>query len=42
MTADDSADGMPGQAREKVLALGPALIVPGHGAPFVPSASTPV
>lgn len=29
-------------AREKVLALGPALIVPGHGAPFVPSASTPV
>lgn len=29
-------------AREKVLALGPALIVPGHGAPFTPSASTPV
>ncbi|TPQ22547.1 MBL fold metallo-hydrolase [Streptomyces sporangiiformans] len=29
-------------SREKVLALGPALIVPGHGAPFVPSSSTPV
>jgi glyoxylase-like metal-dependent hydrolase (beta-lactamase superfamily II) len=29
-------------AREKVLALGPALIVPGHGAPFEPSADTPV
>ena len=23
-------------SREAVLALGPALIVPGHGAPFVP------
>ncbi|WP_435859448.1 hypothetical protein [Streptomyces neyagawaensis] len=29
-------------AREKVLALGPALIVPGHGAPFAPSETTPV
>jgi glyoxylase-like metal-dependent hydrolase (beta-lactamase superfamily II) len=29
-------------ARQQVLALGPALIVPGHGAPFAPSASTPV
>ncbi|MDH6455233.1 MULTISPECIES: MBL fold metallo-hydrolase [unclassified Streptomyces] len=29
-------------AREKVLALGPALVVPGHGAPFVPSSSTPL
>ncbi|MCX4405903.1 MULTISPECIES: MBL fold metallo-hydrolase [unclassified Streptomyces] len=29
-------------AREKVLALNPALIVPGHGAPFVPSPSTPL
>ncbi|HKT03305.1 MAG TPA: MBL fold metallo-hydrolase [Rugosimonospora sp.] len=28
-------------SREMVLALGPALIVPGHGAPFVPSAGTP-
>lgn len=29
-------------AREKVLTLGPALIVPGHGAPFAPSESTPL
>lgn len=29
-------------ARKTVLALGPVLIVPGHGAPFVPSSSTPV
>ncbi|MDQ1013615.1 hypothetical protein [Streptomyces afghaniensis] len=29
-------------AREKVLALNPALIVPGHGAPFAPSPSTPL
>ncbi|MBZ3906287.1 MULTISPECIES: MBL fold metallo-hydrolase [Streptomyces] len=29
-------------AREKVLALDPVLIVPGHGAPFAPSASTPL
>lgn len=28
-------------ARQRVLALGPALIVPGRGAPFAPSASTP-
>jgi glyoxylase-like metal-dependent hydrolase (beta-lactamase superfamily II) len=28
-------------SREKVLALHPALIVPGHGAPFTPSADTP-
>jgi glyoxylase-like metal-dependent hydrolase (beta-lactamase superfamily II) len=30
------------ESREKVLALGPALIVPGHGAPFVPGSDTPV
>jgi len=29
-------------SRETVLGLRPALIVPGHGAPFVPTASTPV
>jgi len=29
------------QQRERVLALAPALVVPGHGAPFVVSASTP-
>ena len=29
-------------SRQRVLALAPALIVPGHGAPFVPDASTPV
>ncbi len=29
-------------ARQRVLALGPALVVPGHGAPFVPGPSTPV
>ncbi|WP_369227916.1 MBL fold metallo-hydrolase [Streptomyces sp. R39] len=29
-------------AREKVLALNPTLIVPGHGAPFAPSPSTPL
>jgi glyoxylase-like metal-dependent hydrolase (beta-lactamase superfamily II) len=28
-------------AREKVLAMSPVLIVPGHGAPFAPSADTP-
>jgi glyoxylase-like metal-dependent hydrolase (beta-lactamase superfamily II) len=28
-------------SREQVLALEPALIVPGHGAPFVPGAGTP-
>jgi glyoxylase-like metal-dependent hydrolase (beta-lactamase superfamily II) len=28
-------------SREKVLALSPMLIVPGHGAPFAPSADTP-
>lgn len=28
-------------SRELVLALSPALIVPGHGAPFVPSDKTP-
>ena len=29
-------------SREKVLGLRPALIVPGHGAPFAPAANTPV
>jgi glyoxylase-like metal-dependent hydrolase (beta-lactamase superfamily II) len=29
-------------SRERVLALGPALVVPGHGPAFVPDASTPV
>jgi len=29
-------------SREKVLALRPALIVPGHGAPFVPGPDTPI
>lgn len=28
-------------SREKVLALNPALIVPGHGAPFIPGSKTP-
>ncbi|RSM65514.1 MBL fold hydrolase [Actinoplanes sp. ATCC 53533] len=28
-------------SRAKVLALRPALVVPGHGAPFTPSAGTP-
>jgi glyoxylase-like metal-dependent hydrolase (beta-lactamase superfamily II) len=28
-------------SRAKVLALQPALVVPGHGAPFVPSGQTP-
>jgi glyoxylase-like metal-dependent hydrolase (beta-lactamase superfamily II) len=28
-------------SREGVLALSPALIVPGHGAPFRPTGSTP-
>jgi glyoxylase-like metal-dependent hydrolase (beta-lactamase superfamily II) len=28
-------------SREKVLALRPALIVPGHGAPFAPTTETP-
>ncbi|MFH9552832.1 hypothetical protein [Streptomyces sp. NPDC017435] len=27
---------------ERVLALGPAVIVPGHGEPFVPGPSTPL
>jgi glyoxylase-like metal-dependent hydrolase (beta-lactamase superfamily II) len=30
------------KSREMVLALRPALIVPGHGAPFTPSADTPL
>ncbi|NEB01010.1 MBL fold metallo-hydrolase [Streptomyces sp. SID13726] len=30
------------EARQNVLALGPVLIVPGHGAPFAPSPSTPL
>jgi glyoxylase-like metal-dependent hydrolase (beta-lactamase superfamily II) len=29
-------------SRERVLALSPALIVPGHGAPFRPTESTPL
>jgi glyoxylase-like metal-dependent hydrolase (beta-lactamase superfamily II) len=29
-------------SRRRVLSLTPALIVPGHGAPFVPDAATPV
>ncbi len=29
------------EQRERVLALAPALVVPGHGAPFMVSASTP-
>lgn len=29
-------------SREQVLALAPALVVPGHGAPFVPGPSTPL
>ncbi len=28
-------------SREKVLGLAPALVVPGHGAPFTPGAGTP-
>ena len=28
--------------RERVLALEPSLIIPGHGAPFVPDAGTPL
>jgi glyoxylase-like metal-dependent hydrolase (beta-lactamase superfamily II) len=28
--------------REKVLALAPSLVIPGHGAPFTPGPSTPV
>ena len=28
-------------SRERVLGLGPALVVPGHGAPFTPDAGTP-
>lgn len=28
--------------RERVLALAPVLVVPGHGAPFAPGPSTPV
>lgn len=28
-------------SRERILALDPALIIPGHGAPFTPSAATP-
>src|SRR4051812_41862699 len=29
-------------SRNKVLGLGPALIVPGHGEPFAPTSSTPM
>jgi glyoxylase-like metal-dependent hydrolase (beta-lactamase superfamily II) len=29
------------EQRERVLAMGPSLIVPGHGAPFVPGEDTP-
>jgi glyoxylase-like metal-dependent hydrolase (beta-lactamase superfamily II) len=29
-------------SRERILALAPALIVPGHGAAFAPDASTPI
>jgi glyoxylase-like metal-dependent hydrolase (beta-lactamase superfamily II) len=29
-------------ARQRVLALGPAVIVPGHGEPFTPGPSTPL
>jgi len=29
------------QSRAKVLALRPALVIPGHGAAFVPSGQTP-
>ncbi|MEV7394971.1 hypothetical protein [Streptomyces sp. NPDC091215] len=29
-------------SREQVLALGPSLIVPGHGESFVPGSSTPL
>jgi glyoxylase-like metal-dependent hydrolase (beta-lactamase superfamily II) len=29
-------------SREKVLSLRPALIVPGHGAPFAPTDDTPL
>lgn len=29
------------QSRERILAMSPTLIVPGHGAPFTPSATTP-
>ncbi|GAA2531438.1 MULTISPECIES: MBL fold metallo-hydrolase [Streptomyces] len=29
-------------SRRKILALGPALIVPGHGVPFAPDGNTPV
>jgi len=28
-------------SRERVLAMGPVLVIPGHGQPFVPDASTP-
>ncbi|PMR59703.1 MBL fold hydrolase [Verrucosispora sp. ts21] len=30
------------RSRERVLALEPRLIVPGHGAPFIPGSATPV
>lgn len=29
-------------SRRKILALKPALIVPGHGDPFVPDETTPI
>ena len=29
------------EQRERILALGPSLIIPGHGSPFVPGADTP-
>ncbi|MCG8971588.1 hypothetical protein [Streptomyces sp. CL12-4] len=29
-------------SRRKILALKPALIVPGHGDPFVPNENTPI
>ena len=36
----DSQDALH-ESRAKVLGLQPALVVPGHGAPFVPSGQTP-
>jgi hypothetical protein len=29
------------RSRDRVLAMSPTLIVPGHGAPFTPTADTP-
>ena len=37
--AEDAA--LLSRSREAVLALGPALVVPGHGSPFTPSEATP-